>query len=75
MYLSHFMYHGLVTTLHTLYSFAIYIYIYNVCFFTFILHIVFLFSLYTTCLCFTLDALMNLVLSVSNKTGCKSFMP
>ena len=28
MYLSHFMYHGLVTTLHTLYSFAIYIYIY-----------------------------------------------
>ena len=30
------------------------------------------FSLYTTCLCFTLDALMNLVLSVSVKTGCKS---
>ena len=33
MYLSHFMYHGLVTTLHTLYSFAIYIYIYIQCMF------------------------------------------
>ena len=30
------------------------------------------FFFYTTCLCFTLDALMNLVLSVSVKTGCKS---
>ena len=64
MYLSHFMYHGLVTTLRTLYFFVIYIYIYihthsyiyiyiydddddDVCFFTFILNVLFLFPFYT----------------------------
>ena len=33
------------------------------------------FFLYTTCLCFTLDALMNLVLSVLDKTDYKSITP
>ena len=65
----HYMYHFLVTIfLHTLYS-LIYRYMMMMyVFFTFVSHVLFLFSLYThispfntTCLCFTLDALMNLV--------------
>ena len=70
------MYHGLVTTftyIVVLLNIYIYIYIYDddddddVYFFTFILHVLFLFSLYTrlffyiTCLYFPLDALMDLV--------------
>ena len=46
---SHYIYHGLVTTFtYIIVSLEIYIYIfiYNVFFFTFILHVLFLFSLY-----------------------------
>ena len=66
--LSLYMYHGLVTFLliHCIAS-SIYIYIYDVYsspYLTFIVSFLSLYTcffLYTTCLCFTLDAFMNLV--------------
>ena len=56
MYLSHFMYHGLVTTLHTLYLLDIFMMMY--------VSFLFLYTclfFYITCLHFTLDALMDFV--------------
>ena len=63
MYSSHYVYLGLMTTLHTLYSFDIYD---DVCFsplshVLFLLYLCTCFFAYITCLYFTLDALMDLV--------------
>ena len=88
--LSHYMYHGLVTTVITYIVFFFWYIWDDVCFLHLCLTCVVSFLslytclfLYTTCLCFTLDALMNLVyvfhlkqvasLSCHDLSSCKVF--
>ena len=74
------MYLGLVTFyIHYTSSFYIYdddvrFHLYLTCVVAF-LSLCTCFFFYIICLHFTLDALTDLVLSVSAKIGCKSFMP
>ena len=78
MYSSHYMYLGLMTTLHTLYSFDIYDDVcfsplsHMCCFFSLFMHM--FLCLYNLSIFHTL-CLNGSFLSVSAKIGCKSFMP